>query len=383
MNIDMSDKAKEIKDLMGGLNKKIAKGTTDANPFCFVASDRPDLLETSYVKTGIPELDDNLGGGLPKKTVVTFHGMSGAGKSCAALSTAARMTKEGKYVLYINTEPPFNWEVAKQMGIDLDYLIYTEPKDYGEQSIDAIEGYLFDSDKRIARDLFDLIIVDSINNIVPKAIIDKLEKEGAEGNNMARRAKLIDEFLQRIQGRGLLRNGGLMILIAQDRANLSNASGHGPATIMSGGQSIKFNSKVIVKFGKKNIKDSKTQKTVGHIVNFEIEKNNIKGTLGKGEYSVIYGVGLDDSEAIHAKAVDWEYVVKAPELGRRGYRILLPDGDRTITEGIAAVKLMIKTDLEVKNQLRDLIDLGKPKIKPASVGFDKPSLSTEQVEDEE
>jgi RecA/RadA recombinase len=382
MKTEMSDKAKELKEIMTGLNKKIQKGTTDTNPFCFVASDRPDLLETSYVKTGIPELDDSLGGGLPKKTVVTFHGMSGAGKSCAALSTAARMTKEKKYVLYINTEPPFNWDIAKQMEIDLDYLVYIEPKDYGEQSIDAIEGYLFDSDKRIARDLFDLVVVDSINNIVPKAIIDKLEKEGAEGNNMARRAKLIDEFLQRIQGRGLLRNGGLMILIAQDRANLTS-TGHGPATVMSGGQSIKFNSKVIVKFNKTGIKDTKTQKTIGHIVKFEVEKNNIKGILGKGEYSVIYGVGLDDAEAIYAKALDWEYIVKAPELGRKGYRILLPDGDRIITDGIAAVKDMIKTDLEAKNQLRTLIDLGKPKIKPTSVGFEKVTLSSEESEIEE
>ena len=118
-------------------------------------------------------------------------------------------------------------------------------------------------------------------------------------------------------------------------------------------------------------------------VKFEVEKNNIKGILGKGEYSVIYGVGLDDAEAIYAKALDWEYIVKAPELGRKGYRILLPDGDRIITDGIAAVKDMIKTDLEAKNQLRTLIDLGKPKIKPTSVGFEKVTLSSEESEIEE
>lgn len=366
--MDKDTKKKEIQATINALNKQFGKSSTDTNPIVFLASDRGDLLQTTYEPTGILELDKELGGGFPHKTIVGIHGDAGAGKTSLALTLAARLTQQGKYVLYLNTEPPFAENTANMVGVDREYFIYQEPKDYAEQVIDNIETFMFDQKERTAKNLIDLVIVDSINNLVSKKAIDKLEKDGAEGQTMATRAGMIDSFLSRVQGRGLLREGCIMILIIQDRANLDAGTHPGaPKTVQSGGYSLRYNPKVLLKLQKKSLYKvvNGKNKAYGHQVIFTIEKNNISGLPGKGEYTVIYGEGIDDLMTLILNAVDWGYIVKK---GKSVHEIYLEDGDYSILGASAGLKATLANSSDLKNKLRAQIAKGKPKIAPVPSG---------------
>lgn len=361
------DKGKEIKSIINKINKDARKGEAEETPLIFIAADRPELIETTYIPTGIDDMDKLLGGGFPSKSIIALHGDPGCGKTSLALMMAATYTQKGEYVLYVNTEGELSMDVAEMYGMDKEKFLHCNPYDIAEQPIDAIETFLYDQKNRVPSGLISLVIIDSINNLIAKKAVDKLEKEGSEGNNMATTAKLLAEFLARVSGRGLLRKNTMMILIAQDRANLNNPSGKGPNTIMSGGYALKYAAKIVVKLTR--VQDLKNgDEIIGKILRWRVEKNNITGKLGTEEYSVVFGQGIDDADAVFQKASEFGYIYKDKELGNKGYRILLPDGDVEVREGIQAARDYVKLIQEVKKGLKKQLDKGNPKTPPVKSG---------------
>ena len=338
-----------------------------------------------YIRTGITELDDLLGGGIPTGMIVVFNGPKGSGKTGTCTQMMAEVTQNKQYVLYLCTEPPLNTKMWKALGVDGDYVIVQTPDDYGEQMVDSIDEFFFDKETRKPKNLIKLIILDSENNIVPKSIIDKLDKEGAEGSaKMAARATLTTQFLTRIQGRGYLRNGALCVVVAQVRANMNAGSGHGPETKMAGAEALKHDPKIIINFSGYPKVDPKTKIVRGIEITWKIsssEKNNFNSQYGKGTYTVIPGVGIDDGEMLFNRGVDWGYVVKDKSLGRSGLRILSPDGDR-IAKDIGTAREFFKYDEELRILMRNLYKNGKPKEAPVSVGFVKQVELPEGVEED-
>ena len=329
----------------------------------------------AYISTGIKELDDALGGGVPCGVITIFTGDKGSGKTGTCYECMASVTDAGDYTLYLNTEPPFNAEMWNELKVDPDpndpHVLVQSPDNYGEQMVDTLDQYLFDAEKRSTRGLFKLIVLDSENNIVPKSMIDKLDKEGAEGNaKMAARAALTTQFVTRIQGRGYLRDGAACIVVVQVRANMNNASGHGPEFKMACAKALEHGAKIIVKFGGYAKKDPKTGATKSIEITWEIIKNNFNSRYGKGTYAVIPGKGVDDGEMLKNRGLEWGYIILDKSLGRSWYRILAPDGDR-IVKGVDGLKELFATDTELKSVLRDVYKLGKPKVPPTSVGFEK------------
>jgi recombination protein RecA len=377
-NDDILGKIKKIANRINEKIKKTQKGEAISD-FIVPASEAIDAMQAEFIPTNVEVLNQALGGGVPRRVVTTFHGAPGCGKTSVALSVAAELQKRGEYVLYLNTEGQFGMQ-ANMVGLDKDKTMVISPQDYGEQLIDAVDQFLFDNETRLVNNLFGAVIVDSVNNLVPKAVIDKLEEVGSEGVTMARRAKLITDFLERLAGRGLLRRGCICILIVQDRANLS---GYGPATQMSGGMAIKYQSHIIVNMGRKPIKTKVkgVEQVIGHTTAFEIEKNKVGGLTPKGEYSVIYGIGIDDADALVNKAKDWGYIVRPKDCkNRKALVVLLPEGDVWFNEGIAEIRDRAKADLTFKNAVKEVLDLGKPKVQPESVGKIAERFVIESVE---
>lgn len=340
-------KEEDLKKIIKQINSEYSKsGTEDSEPLIYFAGDFPEKFIPTFVPCNVPEINEALGGGFPRKAITVIHGPEGSGKTALSLSVAAEVQRNGEYVLFLNTEGIFEAQ-AKLVGLNKDLLITIDPKDYAEQMVDAVEELLFDKDKRTARDLIGVLIVDSINGLVPEAVIKKLEAEGSAGETMARSAKLLTDFLTRLTGRGLLRKGCICICIAQNRANLS---GYGGPTKMSGALALRYMSKVILNLGKKPLKD----KTVGHTVQFNIEKNNVIGKLGDGEYKVIYGHGVSDGEAVVEEAQELGIIVKGNT--RTSFVVKLEgEADYTIEGGIAALRTTFTNDLVLKNRVKDLI----------------------------
>ena len=221
--------------------------------------------------------------------------------------------KKGGTAVWINAEPPFPYQTAMLLGVDLDSLVIINTKDYGEQILDIIRTLLFDVDTRMTSGLVDLIVIDSINCLIPKSMVSAKDDKGSDGDNQpGRRAAMLGKFLEELSGRGLLREGVVMIPIAQSRNTMNQYNPEG----MSGGKALEFLSKVIVRINKGRWEG--VDKRDGHQVNWSIEKNNVMGFQGAGEYQVYYGSGIDDAEKVFGQALERHIVVKS---GKSDYKV--------------------------------------------------------------
>jgi RecA/RadA recombinase len=363
-------------------------------------AERPKELVTGRVPTGITAVDTALGGGLPKGMVTTIWGPFNCGKTWFCMEVAKKILKEGGQVLYIDLEgitPTFE-TIQRTIGINTDEIIILKATEYGDQIVDIVEDFLFDKKTKKPKNLIDLVIVDSISNIVTKANLDKADSKGsADGGKVGSHAKLMTDWLSRYYGRGACEGNQIVLLISQVRAYINTGGGKGaPEFIMSGGNAILHNSKVIIRFGKKNIwvdvkeKDSKAErKLVGHTVLLNIERNATTGLQGiKTEYAVKYGTGIDDADALVAKAMlpDWGYIVPTKTLegkSKRGYfTIICPGLGDVEVKGKANLTSVVRSRIEISDILRSVLNGPKPLAPPSLIGVQYViSLDDEDVED--
>lgn len=342
------EKELALAKIISSLNEKHRKGTSETQPLITRLGDHPELFDIKFIPTNVPEINSALGGGIPRGAMTVITGTEGCGKTSLAMSCADHVLKTGGNVLYINTETVFPHVSADTVGINKNSLLIASPHDFGEQLLNVIEEALFDNSSRTARDVLDLIIIDSINGLVPKAIVDKAEKEGAEGMDVGVRARMLSKFTERVMGKGLLRQGSAMILIAQQRVDIGS---YGAPLVMSGGKALRYNPKVIISLRKRMIKSADA--VLGHEVHFEVEKNGVSGYPTKGMYNIVYGIGVDDSLDVFNKAQELGVISKE---GRSDYIFRLLDGDLKVSGGINAAREKVRTDVDLKTKLKDQIE---------------------------
>ena len=363
----MSKNIKELKDLLGDINKKMSKGSKDSKPMIVFGSEIKESLKPTFLSTGIPVLDEQLGGGYPRGATTTLWGEKGCGKTSLALMAVAQTQKEGGQAVWIDAEPPFPYLTAMLLGVNLDDLIIIRPKDYGEQILDVVKELLFDSENRVTRGVVDLVICDSINGLVPKARITATEDKGSEAHTMGRRAAMLSQWLEELSGRALLRENTVFLPIAQARVDIA---AYGAPLKMSGGQALEFLSKVITKVTKRRIEGGDPMK--GHEVAFRIEKNNVIGRPGEGSYQVMYGIGVNDAEAVIAEALEKGLIQKVKG---KVYNIHLPEEILEVDSGIGGVRSTITNDATLKNRIKQAIADG---FNPG--GEDDTDADTEETE---
>lgn len=347
------DKIKELSSLLTKLNKKHTGDDKDIRPIISFGKDIIEELKPKFYPTGIEVLDKKLGGGIPQGAVTTFSGQPGSGKTCAALMTVANVQQSGGQVVWVDAEPPFPYLMATLLGVDIDKLTIIRASDYGEQILDILHELLYDPNNRITRGIVDLVVVDSLNGLVPKAQYDKGEKDGLAGATMGRRAAMLSKWLEELAGRGMLREGTSLLNIAQLRTNIN---AYGAPDQMSGGNAVRFFSKVTTVLTKSRFEGKVTQTDgdeVGHTVKFDIRKNNIIGRLGRGSYNVVYGIGIDDSLEVFANALSAGIIAKD---GRKGYEFNIPKSDGTVEHvyvegGIDNSRMKVREDLALKKLL--------------------------------
>jgi recombination protein RecA len=336
-----------LEKIVASINTRFGKTSKDNQPLAYIASERPDLLETQFLRCNVPQLNKALGGGFAKKSIHLISGDPGSGKTTLCLSLCLASQKEGKIAVYVNAEPPFPVKYAEQLGLDLSKLLILDPKDFGEQIVDAIYELLYDPDGRLAREDVGVIVIDSINGLVPKSSIERSEDKGSEAPGMAERARLITQFLERIQGRGMLRGGATLLLVAQERTDIGS---YGAPTIISGGKAAKYMPKTITRLGRKAIRQSDV--VVGHTVKFNISKNGISGIPNQGEYNILYGTGVDDSADLWERGVANGFIIKE---GRSTYVFNLPSGQVRVDKIAEAQQALLQSEA-MKQELREVLD---------------------------
>lgn len=364
----------KLKQLCEEINNRYKKKSGSDREVIFIAGDHPERIKSSYISTGHDEWDKPLKGGIPRNGVTVVHGSTWSGKTSLCLGVAATLTRAGKYVLYVNLEavPLYAYQ---HIGFDLNYLVEIGPCDTAEHLIDTVEELIYDRNSRKSTGVFDLVIIDSINNLFTSAQ-EKAWNEGPEKEaKMASRAALLNDFLTRLYGKALMVNNTnedstAIMLIAHDRANIAGASlPMAPKTAMSGGESLKFNSKVTLKMSRKIYADK-----TGCDVTMVVEKNTTTGLLGDGTISIIYGKGKDDTQSLIEKAEEFGYLITGDVKGTKililpglGDLVLSPikankaTGTKGVTIG-TIVTNTIKQNPEIAQCLRNIFSVKKPPI---------------------
>lgn len=372
LNVTIADSLKEsarpkmakrsIQDIAASINQKISKRGASDQPLAFIASERPDLLKTEFIPTNVPELNDALGGGIPTGCITRLAGDAGVGKTSLSLAVGAEIQKKGKWVIYIIGEPPFPWDVSEEVGLDPSKLLILNPLDYGEQLADAVFEYLYDPETRAANDEIGLVIWDSVNTISPKSAVDRVEEKGSEGVGMAERARFLSDFMGKLLGRGMLRAGTAVIMIAQLRTDVM---AYGAPTTASGGNALKFECKVLLNLRKKLLPKTKVDDYyvyAGHDIIAEVEKNNVAGKPTTTKYTYIPGVGIDDSLSLFNRGLEEGYITM-PE--RATYLFDVPGFPPVTVKKKADAQEYLKQDKERRDALRTA--LRTPRTKAAKM----------------
>lgn len=285
-------------------------------------------VDVGVIPTGSLLLDSALGvGGYPKGRIIEIYGPESSGKTTLALEAIAQVQKLGGRAAYIDAEHAIDPEYSKTLGVNIDELILSQP-DYGEQAMEIV-------DMLAKSNAIDLIVVDSVAALVPKA-----ELEGTfEDSSVGLQARLMSKSLRKLAG-VLSKSSCTVIFINQLREKVGVMYGNPETT--TGGRALKFYSTIRIEIRRaETIKQG--DKALGNIVNVKVVKNKVAAPYRSCKINLIFGKGISHDNELAQLAVDYAFIEKSGSwFSYQGERL---------GQGITAVYDFLASNPEVREKI--------------------------------
>lgn len=326
----IEEKRKALENAIANIDKQFGKGAV------MKLGDNVGM-NVDVISTGALGLDLALGvGGLPRGRIIEIYGPESSGKTTVALHVIAEAQKNGGEAAFIDAEHALDPVYAKALGVDIDNLIVSQP-DTGEQALEIAEAL-------VRSGAIDVIVIDSVAALVPKAEID-----GEMGDShVGLHARLMSQALRKLSG-VINKSKTTAIFINQLREKVGVMYGNPEVT--TGGRALKFYASVRLDIRKVEAIKNGTE-VVGNRTRAKVVKNKVAPPFKEAEFDIIYGEGISKVGSIIDVAVMYNIINKSGAWfsyeeqrigqGRENVKIFLKEHPEMMEEIDAKVRAAVK-----------------------------------------
>jgi recombination protein RecA len=316
------EKLKALEVTLGKIEKDFGKGT-------IMKLGDHAIENIQIISTGSIGLDAALGiGGFPRGRVIEIYGPEASGKTTLAIHAIAEAQKNGGIAAIIDAEHTFDRNYAEKLGVDVENLLISQP-DNGEQALEI-------TDNLIRSGALDIIVIDSVAALTPKA-----EIEGEMGDSkMGLQARLMSQALRKLTA-NISKTNTSCVFINQLRDKIGVMFGNPETT--TGGNALKFYASVRVDIRRTNqIKEG--EEIIGNRTRVKIVKNKLAPPFKKADFDILYGEGISQLGEIVDLGVDLDIIKKSGSW--------FSYGDTKLGQGRDAVKQIIRDNPELYDELK-------------------------------
>ncbi len=321
-----NDKFRALESTLGQIEKQYGKGSV------MKLGDSAAHMNVEAVPTGSLSLDIALGvGGIPKGRIVEIYGPESSGKTTVALHMVAEVQKRGGIAGFIDAEHALDPVYAKNIGVDIDNLYISQP-DNGEQALEITETM-------VRSGAIDIVIVDSVAALVPKA-----EIEGDMGDShVGLQARLMSQALRKLTA-AISRSNCIVIFINQLREKVGVMFGNPETT--TGGRALKFYSSV--RLDVRRIESLKVSgEVVGSRTRIKVVKNKVAPPFKEAEFDIMFGKGISKEGDILDLAANENIIIKSGAW--------FAYNDAKIGQGRENAKIYLKENPDVMNEVENKV----------------------------